>query len=67
MIEFTLNGQPQQRAATLSVAQLLDELGLSGKRLAIEKDGQIVPRGQHADCPVEAGCRLEIVVAVGGG
>ncbi len=67
MIEFVLNGQKQQRDAPLSVAALLVELNLSGKRLAVEMDGHIVPKTQHADCLVDAGCRLEIVVAVGGG
>lgn len=67
MIAFTLNGEIQRRAAAVSLAALLDELGLSGKRLAVEKDGQIVPRSQHDCTMIEAGCQLEIVVAVGGG
>lgn len=67
MIEFVLNGQKQQRDAPLTVAALLSELELTGKRLAVEKDGQIVPKTRHADCLVDAGCHLEIVVAVGGG
>lgn len=67
MIEFVLNGQAQQRPAPLSVADLLVELELAGKRLAVEKDGLIVPRSQHGATLVEAGSRIEIVVAVGGG
>ena len=67
MIEFVLNGQKQQRDAPISVAALLAELDLSGKRLAVEMDGQIVPKTRHADCLIDAGCQLEIVVAVGGG
>lgn len=67
MFEFTLNGEIQRRAAAVSLATLLDELGLSGKRLAVEKDGQIVPRSRHEHTLIDAGCRLEIVVAVGGG
>lgn len=67
MIEFVLNGQAQQRPAPLSVADLLVELELAGKRLAVEKDGLIVPRSQHGETLVEAGSRIEIVVAVGGG
>jgi sulfur carrier protein len=42
-------------------------LDLTGKRIAIEKNGEIVPRSQHADTPLASGDRLEIVVAVGGG
>ena len=67
MIEYTLNGETRRRDAATSVACLLDELGLTGKRLAVEKDGEIVPKSRHAECLIEAGSRVEIVVAVGGG
>lgn len=67
MIEFVLNGQKQQRDAPLSVADLLAELNLSGKRLAVEMNGQIVPKSHHAQCLIEPDCQIEIVVAVGGG
>jgi sulfur carrier protein len=42
-------------------------LGLAGKRIAVEKNGEIVPRSQYASMPIAAGDRLEIVGAVGGG
>ncbi len=67
MIEYTLNGEARRLDAAISVARLLEDLGLVGKRLAVEKDGEIVPKSRHAECMVEAGCRIEIVVAVGGG
>lgn len=67
MFEFTLNGTLQQREQTLTIAALLLEMNLSGKRLAVEKNGQIVPRSQHDGTMIDAGCQLEIVVAVGGG
>jgi sulfur carrier protein len=67
MIEIFLNGERHALDAPLSVAALLESLGLADKRLAVEKDGQIVPRSCHATTPLEAGSRLEIVVAVGGG
>jgi sulfur carrier protein len=67
MLEISINGQPRQFDAPLSVAVLLEREGLSGKRLAVEKNGAIVPKSRHAATPVEAGDRLEIVVAVGGG
>jgi sulfur carrier protein len=41
--------------------------GLAGKRVAVEKNGEIVPKSLHSTTPVEAGDQLEIVVAVGGG
>lgn len=53
--------------APASVASLLDEMGLTGKRLAVERNGEIVPKGLHATTELATGDRLEIVVAVGGG
>ena len=67
MIAITVNGQPRSFQAPLTVTQLLDKLELSGKRLAVEMNGEIVPKSQHASTPVENGAALEIVVAVGGG
>jgi sulfur carrier protein len=66
-MEITLNGAPLVLAAPLSVAALLERQGLAGKRVAVERNGEIVPRSQHADTELAAGDRLEIVVAVGGG
>jgi sulfur carrier protein len=40
---------------------------LAGKRVAVERNGEIVPKSQHASVAVAAGDRIEIVVAVGGG
>lgn len=54
-------------AGPATVASLLDEMGLAGKRLAVERNGEIVPRGLHAATGLADGDRLEIVVAVGGG
>ncbi|MDP1605111.1 MAG: sulfur carrier protein ThiS [Rhodocyclaceae bacterium] len=67
MLEISINGAPRQVPAPLTVAALLENEGLSGKRLAVEKNGEIVPKSQHASTLLAAGDRLEIVVAVGGG
>ena len=67
MIDISLNGQPHRLAAATSVAQLMAELGFTGKRVAVEKNGTIVPKSRHAQTPVGQGDRIEIVVAVGGG
>ena len=67
MIEITVNGETRRLQAPLTVARLLDSLDLSGKRLAVEMDGEIVPKSQHAATAINDGARLEIVVAVGGG
>ncbi|MEO7727422.1 MAG: sulfur carrier protein ThiS, partial [Burkholderiales bacterium] len=47
--------------------QLLEQLNLADKRVALERNGEIVPRGRHADELLADGDTLEIVVAVGGG
>jgi sulfur carrier protein len=67
MIQLTINGQPRALPAPLSLAQLLREEGLADKRIAVERNGEIVPRSRHAEVQVSPGDRLEIVVAVGGG
>jgi sulfur carrier protein len=67
MMEVTLNGQPQRFDATLNILQLLDYMNLQGKRIAVERNGEIVPRSQFGEQMLADGDRLEIVVAVGGG
>ena len=49
------------------MASLLEAMNLAGKRVAVERNGDIVPRGLHAATALADGDRLEIVVAVGGG
>ncbi|MCK9282978.1 MAG: sulfur carrier protein ThiS [Rhodocyclaceae bacterium] len=51
----------------MSIAALLVSLQLQGKRVAVECNGEIVPRSRHGETPLNDGDRLEIVVAVGGG
>jgi sulfur carrier protein len=67
MIEIQLNGAVRRLESPLSVAELLVCEGLTGKRVAVERNGAIVPKGLHSSTPVEAGDQFEIVVAVGGG
>jgi len=65
---LTINGKPRSfDAASLSVADLVARLDLQGKRLAIERNGDIVPRSQFAQQQLVDGDQLEIVGAVGGG
>ena len=66
-MELTINGENRRFTAPLTVAELVEQLGLAGKRMAVERNGDIVPRGRHGDTMLSAGDRLEIVVAVGGG
>ncbi len=67
MITLSVNGQSRAIAPGATLAALLEQLSLSGKRLAVEKNGEIVPRSRYPDTPLAEGDQLEIVVAVGGG
>ena len=67
MIEVNVNGAAQRFDQNIDVAALLEHLQLAGKRVAVERNGEIVPRSRFAQTPLADGDRLEIVVAVGGG
>ena len=67
MIELIINGQPQQFETTLNVTQLIEHLALQNKRIAIERNGEIIPRSQFSEQQLKNGDQLEVVVAVGGG
>lgn len=68
MLAITLNGALRQIAVDqTTVADLIRELALDGKRIAVERNGEIVPRSRHAETPVAPGDTIEIVAAVGGG
>jgi sulfur carrier protein len=81
MTQLIVNGQPRDFLsssqtegktqgsgdAKLTVAQLLDQMTLQGKRIAVERNGEIVPRSRFDQPLLENGDRIEIVVAVGGG
>jgi len=65
---ITINGKTRSfEAANLSVTELVQQLELVGKRLAIERNGEIVPRSQFDATSLADGDKLEIVGAVGGG
>ena len=67
MIQVTVNGAAQRFDAPLALAELVQRLALAGKKIAVERNGEIVPRSAHASTLLADGDRLEIVVAVGGG
>lgn len=67
MIQLSVNGQPRRFNAGASITQLLADLELTGKRVAVERNGEIVPRSRYDQTPLAEGDQLEIVVAVGGG
>ena len=62
-----VNGESRMIATGASVATLLMQMALAGRRVAVERNGEIVPKGRHADTFLVTGDALEIVAAVGGG
>lgn len=69
-LSLVLNGQPRTFATLLppsSLDQVIAELGLQGDRVAVEHNGEIVPRSTWPQTTVAEGDRLEVVHFVGGG
>lgn len=62
-----LNGEEKTLSAALTVTQMLEELGLAGRRVAVEVNREIVPRGQHTHHRLQDDDRVEVVFAIGGG
>ena len=67
MNTIKLNGETHRLDQPVTVAVLLSELGYAGKRVAVERNGEIVPKSRHAEIALIGGDCVEIVVAVGGG
>ena len=68
LIQITINGNPRSfELEAMTVGALVEKLGLTGKRLAIERNGEIVPKSTFAEVALQNGDKLEIVGAVGGG
>ncbi|MBV8648854.1 sulfur carrier protein ThiS [Paludibacterium sp.] len=67
MLQLTINGEARQFDDVVTVADLIRVLALTGKRVAVERNGAIVPRSRHGETPLRDCDTLEIVVAVGGG
>ena len=66
-IRLHLNGEPRQFAPATTIAALLDAEGLAQRRVAVEVNGEIIPRGRHAEHSLADGDKVEIVHALGGG
>ena len=63
----TINGEPREIPEGLSVSALLDHLGFTNKRVAIERNLEILPRAQWQQTQVQSNDKFEIVHFVGGG
>jgi sulfur carrier protein len=67
-MKISINGEAKQfDSENMTISALVVTLNLTGKRLAIEKNGKIVPRSQFSEEKLKDGDKLEIVGAVGGG
>ncbi|GIL05469.1 sulfur carrier protein ThiS [Betaproteobacteria bacterium PRO7] len=66
-ISVVVNGAPQRLDAGATVADLLARMDAAGKRVAVERNGEIVPKSRHNETRLAEGDRLEVVIAVGGG
>lgn len=66
-MEITVNGETRRVAPGTTVSDLLAQLGLGERRVAVERNRDVVPRARHAEELLAAGDRLEIVTFVGGG
>lgn len=66
-MRIQLNGEPFELPDGQTVAHLLERLDLTGKRVAVELNLDIVPRSQHAATALSEGDQVEVVHAIGGG
>lgn len=66
-MQLRINGEVRSVEGAGTVAELIEQLGLGGRRIAVELNEQIVPRTRHVETPLGEGDRIEIVHAIGGG
>lgn len=66
-VEIFVNGAARTISAGLTIAELLGELRVTERHVAVELNGELAPRARHAECRLAAGDRLEVVTLVGGG
>lgn len=67
-MQILINGIARQfTASSMTISDLVKELNVAGKRIAIECNGEIIPRSLFAEVAIKEGDKLEIVGAVGGG
>jgi thiamine biosynthesis protein ThiS len=66
-LEVIVNGSPMRVASGASVADLLQRLGVSTPRVAVERNREIVPKASYAETQLAAGDVFEVVELVGGG
>ncbi len=67
MVQFKLNGEPQETAEELSVAALLERFELARRRVAVAINSEVVPKSRFAEVRIRNGDAVEVIQAVGGG
>ncbi|CAN5140390.1 sulfur carrier protein ThiS [soil metagenome] len=65
--DVIVNGESRSIAIGTTVAGLIGDLGFADRRVAVERNREVVPRAQHATTVLAANDRLEVVTFVGGG
>ena len=63
----TVNGEPREVAAAATIADLLAQIGVDTRKVAVERNFEIVPRSTYAATALAAGDELEVVHFIGGG
>ena len=66
-MNITLNGDAQQLNDGICLNQLIEQLNIKGRRIAVEINQQIIPKSEHLAYEIKDGDRIEIVHAIGGG
>ena len=66
-MRLTINGETRELPPVETLAELIATLELDTRKVAVERNLEIVPRSLHADTPVADGDRIEIVHFIGGG
>ena len=66
-MRLLLNGEERDVAGVVTIADLVAQLGLDARKVAVERNLEIVPKSLHASTPVAPGDRIELVQFVGGG
>jgi len=65
-MRIQLNGEPFEFLGS-KIDELIAQLSLTGKRLAVERNGEVIVRSEHATCALAEGDCIELVQAIGGG
>jgi len=66
-VKILVNGAPREVPAGTTIAQLLTELEITARAVAVEVNLELVPRSRHADHTLREADELEVVTLVGGG